>query len=237
MKVRAVIFDIYGTLLEVGPPPPDADARWRSLSRELLGGEPRLSRLGFSIACQQVIARQHEAARARGIRWPEVHWPSVVREVLPEVAGLPEAAQAEFIARHVQTGRTTNLRAATAAALRQFAAGPGVLGIASNAQAYTLQELAAALAGHALGLDLFAPDLRVWSFEQGFSKPDPHVFQILTARLAARGIGPGETLMIGDRLDNDVAPAREFGWQTWLLQPGASGAGAGDWPELLRALG
>ena len=69
MKPRAVIFDLYGTLLVVGPPPPDADARWQSLWRDLLRTEPRLSRLGFSIACNRVIARHHEAARACGIPW------------------------------------------------------------------------------------------------------------------------------------------------------------------------
>ena len=50
MNIRAVIFDIYGTLLEVGPPPPDADARWQRLCRDLLRAEPRLSRLQFSVA-------------------------------------------------------------------------------------------------------------------------------------------------------------------------------------------
>ena len=31
MSIRAVIFDIYDTLLEVGPPPPDAARRWENL--------------------------------------------------------------------------------------------------------------------------------------------------------------------------------------------------------------
>ena len=46
-EFRAVIFDIYGTLLEVGPPPPDADARWQRLCRHLLQSHPPLSRLRF----------------------------------------------------------------------------------------------------------------------------------------------------------------------------------------------
>lgn len=232
MNLRAVIFDIYGTLLEVGPPPPDAEARWESLCRELLGAPPRLSRVAFSIACQRVIARQHQVARALGIRWPEVQWPDVVREVVPELARLPADRQEEFFLRHVQTGRTLKLRPATVDALRRFQAQPGLLGIASNAQAYTVRELTDALAPHRLGLELFATDLRVWSFEHGFSKPDPHMFRILTARLAARGIRPEETLMIGDRLDNDVEPARAFGWQTWQIRAGAPAPGAGDWAAL-----
>ena len=58
---------------------------------------------------------------------------------------------------------------------------------------------------------MFDPELRFWSFENGFSKPDPHVFRILTARLEARGISPSETLMVGDRFDNDIEPARAHG--------------------------
>ena len=232
MNPRAVLFDIYGTLLEVGPPPPDADALWQRLCRDLLHAEPRLTRLEFSIACQQVIARHHEADRALGVRWPEVHWPSVVAKVLPELTRLSPPAQEEFLLGQIQTGRTLRLSAAAAAALRRFQARPGLLGIASNAQAYTLRELADALAPHGLGPDLFARDLCFWSFEHGFSKPDPHVFQILTARLAARGIRPGEALMIGDRLDNDIEPARAHGWQAWHLTLDANGPEAGGWGAL-----
>lgn len=231
MKPRAILFDIYGTLLEVGPPPPAADARWQRLCRDLFHAEPRLRRLDFSIACQRVIARCHEADRARGIPWPEVHWPSVVGEVLPEWRQLAPQAQEEFLLRQVQTGRTARLSDAAAAALRQFREAPGCLGIASNAQAYTRHELADALAAHSLGLDLFQPDLCFWSYEHGFSKPDPHVCQILTARLAARGIAPAEILLVGDRLDNDILPARAHGWQAWHLQATSEA----DWPALLRA--
>jgi hypothetical protein len=115
--------------------------------------------------------------------------------VLPEVVQLPRPAQDDFLFRQIQTGRTVHLTPETAAMLRWLKERDCLLGIASNAQAYTLRELQATLAPHGLGMDLFERDLSVWSFEHGFSKPDPHVLQILTARLAARGIGPDETRM------------------------------------------
>ena len=65
--VRAVIFDVYGTLLEVGPTPPDADARWTTLFRETLGVAPPLSREAFADRANEIIAREHGAARRRGI--------------------------------------------------------------------------------------------------------------------------------------------------------------------------
>jgi putative hydrolase of the HAD superfamily len=233
MNIRAVIFDIYGTLLEVAPPPPDADAQWQRLCRELLHIEPPLSRLELAIASNKVIAQHHQAARARGIRWPEIHWPSVVAEVLPGLSRLPRDAQEDFLFRQVQTGHTTRLAAETAATLRGCRERSVALGIASNAQAYTLRELNEALATHELGMDLFERGLCFWSFEHGFSKPDPHVFQILTARLQARGIAPDQILMVGDRLDNDLEPARVHGWQTWQLTVGAPASDrAGDWHQL-----
>jgi FMN phosphatase YigB (HAD superfamily) len=228
MNIRAVIFDIYGTLLEVGPPPPDAGVRWQRLFCDLLHTEPRLSRFEFAVASSKVIARHHKEARARGIRWPEVHWPSVVAAVLPELARLPRQEQEEFLFRQIQTGHTTHMTAEAAATLRWLKDRQSLLGVASNAQAYTLRELNEALATHGLGMDLFDRDLSFWSFEHGFSKPDPHVFQIFTARLAARGIPPAEVLMVGDRLDNDVEPAKVHGWRTWQL--GASGDGG--WASL-----
>ncbi len=239
MNIRAVIFDIYNTLLHVGPPPPDADARWQRLWRDLLHMEPRIARLDFSIASSKVIARHHEVSHARGIRWPEVHWPSVVTEVIPELTQLPCNAQEEFIFRQIQTGHTTHMITEAAATLRWLKERQHLLGIASNAQAYTLRELKDELAAHALGMDLFETGLCFWSFEHGFSKPDPHVFQILTVHLAARGISPHETLMIGDRPDNDIEPAQMHGWRTWLLAPETQAGvqNGGSWSDLRAWLG
>jgi FMN phosphatase YigB (HAD superfamily) len=217
LNLRAIIFDVYGTLLAVGPATPDADTRWQHLCREMLRIEPPLSRLDFSVAASKVIGRHHEVARARGISWPEVHWPSVVTEILPELARLPRCDQEEFLFRQIQIGHTTHMTAETAATLSWLKDRPLMLGIASNAQAYTMRELQEALEIRGLGMELFKPELCFWSFEHGFSKPEPHVFQILTTHLAGLGISPCETLMVGDRMDNDIAPAEAHGWQTWQL--------------------
>lgn len=219
MSIRAIVFDIYGTLLEIGPPPADANARWQRLFEDLLHSEPPIGRLEFYVATNKLIARLHEAKRAQGIAWPEVQWPSVVLEVLPQLRRLSRAEQDEFFYRQIQIGHTPRMTHDTAAVLRRLKEGGCLLGIASNAQAYTLRELEQALTLHGLGLDLFERELCFWSFEHGFSKPDPHVFQILSARLEARGVLPAQTLMVGDLPDNDTQPARAFGWHTWLVKP------------------
>ena len=110
MRIRAVIFDVYATLLRVGPPPPDADDQWRTLFQDCFQAPPPLGRFEFSVACNQVIAARHKAAHARGIAFPEILWPQVVAEVLPAFRHLPATEQEEFIYRQMQLGRTLSLQ-------------------------------------------------------------------------------------------------------------------------------
>ncbi len=234
VNIRAAIFDIYSTILEVGPPPANADELWQGLCAETLGTPPPLSRSEFSLRSSQVVGRLHADARARGIQWPEILWPSVVLEVIPGLARLSAPKREDFLLRQMKIGRTLRLAEKAEDCLRRLNDQGILLGIASNAQAYTLRELSGALQDAGFNLSSFDRDLRFWSFENGFSKPDPHVFRILTARLEARGIRPVETLMVGDRLDNDIEPARAHGWQTWHLKPGSPRGGG--FRELIAAL-
>ena len=49
------------------------------------------------------------------------------------------------------------------------------------------------------------------SAELGLKKPDPEIFQLA---LSQSGCEPEQAVMIGDRLDNDIRPARLQGWKT-----------------------
>lgn len=238
MKIRAVMFDVYGTLLEVGPPPADADARWELLWEETLKAKARLDLAGFAAACDAVIAREHAAARAAGIPFPEVYWPDIAGKVLPELACLSAAALDDFLFRQAQLWHAVRISAEAVATLVRLRSAGLLLGLASNCQPYTLRELDAALEAVGMSRAIFATELCFFSFQAGFSKPDPHGFRLLTARLHALGIAPGETLMVGDREDNDILPARAQGWQTWLLAPPscAASSGTGDWQQLLAWL-
>jgi FMN phosphatase YigB (HAD superfamily) len=106
------------------------------------------------------------------------------------------------------------------------------LGIVSNCQPYTRRELNRALASAGLRWTLFMRPLCFLSFEHGFSKPDPHVFRLLTARLAAMGIAPAEALVVGDREDHDIEPARRQGFQIWHLTGWGRGFASGNWHQL-----
>lgn len=233
MSLRAVIFDIYKTVLEVGPPPANQDDQWLTLARNYFGVTPPLTLSEFTRTCNEVIAREHATARAAGVPHPEIFWPHVVAEVVPELGSLSAADQAEFLFRQQALFRTVRLMPGAAEVLRWLRRSGVPIGIASNAQPYTLRELEQCLANDGLSLDLFTRALCFWSFEQGFSKPDPHVFRLLSARLRMAGVQAPEALMVGDRSDNDIAPARAQGWETWQLAsaPQAGNRG-GDWREL-----
>ncbi|WP_179232693.1 HAD family hydrolase [Paenibacillus rigui] len=54
------------------------------------------------------------------------------------------------------------------------------------------------------------------SAELGVAKPDPRIFE---QALAEAGCLPGEATMIGDRIDNDVIPAKQMGMKAvWIRQ-------------------
>ena len=94
------------------------------------------------------------------------------------------------------------------------------IGVIANQAAGTAERL------RAWGL-LTHIDLVVASAEEGVAKPDPAIFRIALERA---GCEPGEAVMIGDRLDNDVAPAKAVGMRTiWLPQ------GPAVWQSVRRA--
>lgn len=58
------------------------------------------------------------------------------------------------------------------------------------------------------------------SAELGVSKPDRKIFETALAMAACR---PEEAAMVGDRLDNDIIPARAIGMKTVWMRKGLSG--------------
>ena len=232
MKPRAIICDIYKTVLRVAPPPADADSRWGELWTRFFGRPPAAGRREFEAACRREIEILHAGSKARGIAFPEIQWPRVLQKIIPEFGALDPGERRDFQAGQQALWRETSLAPGAAACFGDWVRDTVPLGIASNAQAYTRRELEEALDSAGLDASLFLPGLSLWSWELGFSKPDPYFFQVLAARLLARGLDPAECLMIGDRMDNDILPARAIGMRTWHLHPD----GDGDWFALREAL-
>ena len=59
-------------------------------------------------------------------------------------------------------------------------------------------------------------DLIIASAEEGVSKPDRRIFEIALERSCCK---PENAVMIGDRIDNDIVPAKQLGMKTiWVKQ-------------------
>ena len=260
LPYQAVICAVYGTLLERGPAPADADARWADLWRRELKQPPRLSLADFNVAADCALQVDASLANARGVENSAPYWPAVAAPLLPELGKLGEEARAGFLYSHAQLRRSVRLATGADTVLREWNRRGVLLGLVSNGHPHTPVELALALHGPsapvesflppaaahgvfhgddaAREIEIFTPPLCFWSFSHGFGKPDPHVFQHLATRLRIRGLKGGEVLMVGENEAGDLRPARKFGWRTWHLTPDADGrADAGNWPQLARTLG
>ncbi len=214
-KFRAVVFDIYGTLLVAPPggvkPDPLIDPVLREIVRQS-GFEPPASP---STDLHDAVLRHHAAS---GIPFPEIDLRVLWREVLSldswtDVAALIEATEAVWHPSTPMPG-TENF-------IYRLARSGLSLGLLSNAQSNTLAALGPIS-------DLFAPELTILSYQHGIAKPSPGLLQILTDRLAGRGITPAETLIIGNDPLHDITPAAAAGFKTALFTGHPASLRSGD---------
>lgn len=235
MKIKAIIFDIYRTLLDVIIHTPERQEKlWQELYIRFFDKKPFISFQSFSKECDRLIAWHHEQLMKRGIMFPEVNWENIVKLALPEVLQLKEGEQEEFIFLQSRVWHSVEMYPGAEEFLKFVKENGALLGIASNCQNYTLREMRNVLEKHGLSMSLFNPDLCFYSFKYGFSKPNPHVFQLLNTRLEIVGVKPDEIMMVGDSIENDIIPARQFGWNWWLISDSKLDLyeNSGTWGEL-----
>ncbi len=230
MEPKLFIFDIYRTLLlfdEANEPDEEA---WNAYRTARLGDAPSLSWAEFSTAWSGAVYAAHQSAMASGIDYPEMFGPDLLRSIDPALAPMSDRELTSFHLGLMRKIRQTRLPEGAADFLQRLSSRGILLGIASNSQPYTLDEVVDA----GLPLHLFEPDLVYWSHVHGVAKPSPFVFRTLTFHARARGIHPGEILMVGDRADRDTDPAAIHGWQTHLIQPSNPES---SWAELFERFG
>jgi putative hydrolase of the HAD superfamily len=185
---------------------------------EQVGGEvPAAEILVESIAEAQALRR------SEGIEYPEVDiiavWRQVLAKLFPRVSS-PDVSQARLRRLALEYECRTNpvwpmpgMRA-TLAALQ---ASGRRLGIVSNAQFYTPLMFHALLdeTTDELGFDR---RLCAWSYKVLEGKPSVRLFrQVLDELTTAHGIGPEQTLYVGNDMLKDIWPARQLGFKTALF--------------------
>ncbi|MDP3851426.1 MAG: HAD family hydrolase [Luteolibacter sp.] len=201
---RAVVFDIYGTLLLAAPggvkPDPAADP----VLREILVRHGHPAPESPSTALHAAVIRHHAAAATA---FPEIDLRVLWRELLSldpgaDLGSLVEELESAWHPAQPMPGAQNFIR---------HLARSGVsLGLLSNAQFNTLRSLGSIA-------DLFPPELTILSYQHGIAKPSPALFEMLADRLAGRGISPAETLFIGNDPLQDIVPAAALGFKTALF--------------------
>lgn len=225
--IRAVVFDIYGTLLisasgdvgTIAAAPQDAFAE----ACQQVGLDEISKLSGGSAALVNAIRESHERARSHGIEYPEVDIVAVWQATLEDLVA---ASGVTVDLQHVDLHRLAveyEVRVNPVwpmagiepclAALRDAGT---VLGIVSNAQFFTALTFPALL-NRSLPELGFRDELCVWSFQHGQAKPGEFLYRQAAKLLARQGIDVGEVLYIGNDLLNDVTPAHRVGFRTGLF--------------------
>lgn len=229
--IRAVVFDVYGTLFVSG----SGDISLASQTRKPQVLTEALQSAGFlgKIAeagakgtawLLQTIQQTHATQRQTGLAYPEVEicaiWENVLtalrQERLLEGAITPEMVLRVSVEYELRVNPVWPMPGLQAT-LQALQANQIVLGIVSNAQCYTLLLFPAFLGkphDH-LGFD---PDLCAWSFQLREAKPSERLFRGVVDRLWQQyGITPAQTLYVGNDKLNDLFPASQGSLKTALF--------------------
>jgi len=224
--IRAVLFDVYGTLLisgvgEVGTvaaPPAQALAD-ACRTQGLHVGENADGCVELFV---ETIEQFHAEARAAGIEHPEVDIVAVWRRLVSEyrrrgwISGDGDVQYEQLALEYEMRANPVWAMPDAEHCLARLAARTMALGIVSNAQFFTPQ-LFPSLLGAEISELGFSPELCVFSFQHGRAKPGTYLFERVAESLGERNIRPDEALYVGNDTRNDVMPAGRVGMKTALF--------------------
>ncbi|MDJ0782865.1 MAG: HAD family hydrolase [Desulfosarcinaceae bacterium] len=218
--VRAVLFDVYGTLLISASGDIDAGGDGESGMGSTDALDRRVRDLGFvppadgvRSALRGAIRQTHRRLRSRGFSHPEVVIEKVWGELYPAAS---ESALRRLALAYELTVNPVWPMPAMRRCLAALKADGLRLGIISNAQFYTPLLLRHFLGGPLLEQG-FTDELCHYSFRCGAAKPGPALFESAQRALAQIGIAAGAAVMVGNDRRNDVAAAKTAGFQTVLF--------------------
>jgi len=209
MRFKVILFDLYGTLVDIDTKEDieafNKAALWLSLSGIRIEGFEFMERY-------QRTSREFHKEASAGVLNPEIDVAEVFRAILKD-----KISQSRLNEMIPQLGLV--FRAVTTRYIRTYPWVHSVLdrlkklgyklGLLSNAQrAFTQAEI------EMLGIQNFF-DIIVFSSDVGAQKPDRFIFEHILKRLS---ISPEEVVFVGNDLKADISGAKALGMSTVLLK-------------------
>lgn len=209
MPIRAILFDVGDTLWHAPSPP--SPAWFRALAAERAAAA--LARFGFLGADSAAIARaaweaiENAMRTARHGNLREPYYAELARDAIGAVGPTLTVSQVEELldAIYVSGAEGGKIAYDGAADLLRTLKDRGYLLATATNRAFGGERFRADL--HETGLDP-GWDAHSISVEVGYLKPHPAVFEHALAQL---GVAPGEALMVGNSLAEDIAGAQQLG--------------------------
>lgn len=223
-EIKAVLFDIYGTLLISAA----GDISLASETRSFDAMKKAIESLGPNLksvspnawldAYQKSLTKRQQIRAAEGVEFPEVEirevWGDVVSEFSSETL---EDEIIETAARQYEYGVNPCWEMPGAREVISFlTAGGYSLGIISNAQFYT-HDLVEGLLDLKMTQPCWVNDLTLFSYEEREGKPSAALYEKIRRNASDRGIKSQEILYIGNDFCKDVEPAQKAGFRAALF--------------------
>ncbi len=205
-KIRAVIFDLYGTLVDIlTNEGKDEIYKILALYLQYYGAKVTGDQLRGSLGLEMDRMKKSDKER-----YPEVDLEEVFSRVLHK-EGLDHPFMVESCCKlfRLLSRERFQLFPETLTILRELKRGGYPLALLSDAQkVFSIEEM------KMLGLDGFF-DYVLMSTQFGFKKPDPRLFAMACALL---GVKPEECVYVGDSPKRDVKGALETGMTVVLVR-------------------
>jgi FMN phosphatase YigB (HAD superfamily) len=243
LPVKAVMWTVYGTLLDVPggelqfehPTEFVMDAAldkvikefkmWQSMSRKP-GAPAEYMRELYTKALTNLRLTGHG-----GEKYPEVAservWDDIVKKLQQKEYQFDVAtygAQNEFVKKVAYFFHASiqgcGAYPGAAAAVRLVAEGGRHNGLLADGQCFTPAQIHKAFREQDPSFDVnayFPAPLRILSAEKRAKKPSDTLFKAAVDSLKAKGIAPHEAIHVGSNLDRDIVPAKKYGFRTALF--------------------
>jgi putative hydrolase of the HAD superfamily len=227
--VRAVIFDIYGTILisSVGSNSMSDTSveNDKAIAEALIASNFEVLNSDIKLSEQYVecVKAHYDIRRWEGILYPEINISDVWQDYLNELftqgvidGDLTERSIRRVILNHEFRVNPVWPRKGVLEFLRMLQDNDICSGVVSTAQFYTQLALET-LYQNSLDTLGFKKQICIWSFEHWHVKPSDVLFKACVDGLNFLSIEPSEALYIGNDMHNDIIPACNFGFKTALF--------------------